>query len=120
MKIELTPLWDLGDEQVKTFEGGAWLISDLIEKAKDLPPFEVPLIHLNLGGMGVSCEDVVDFARHYKHVESADLSYPIIMDFKGTVLNGRHRIIKALLEGRETITAVRFPEYAAPTYPPEK
>lgn len=120
MKIEIEPFWDLSNQKVETFGDGDWLISDLIEKAKGLTPFEIPLVHLNLRGMDVGCEDVVEFARHYKHVEAADLSYPIILDYKGTILDGRHRIIKALLEGRETITAVRFAEYVTPTYPPEK
>ena len=46
----------------------------------------------------------------------ADMSYPIIMDDEGFIMDGWHRVAKALLEGRETIKAVRFENTPAPDY----
>jgi len=43
-----------------------------------------------------------------KQVRDCDLNFPIILDDEGYVLDGRHRIIKALYEEQETIKAVRF------------
>ncbi len=40
------------------------------------------------------------FLEHLKRVLDADLSYPVIMDDDGNVLDGIHRICKALLEER--------------------
>ncbi|GAG07020.1 unnamed protein product, partial [marine sediment metagenome] len=41
-------------------------------------------------------------------VNDADLSCPIILDDEGYVMDGRHRVMKALLLKKETIKAVRF------------
>ena len=41
-------------------------------------------------------------------IEQADLSFPIILAANGEVMDGRHRIAKAALTGRATITAVQF------------
>lgn len=41
-------------------------------------------------------------------IMDADLSYPIILGHDGRVMDGMHRIARALLEGRAEIDAVRF------------
>ena len=56
----------------------------------------------------ISCEDLFDFMTHYKFVESADLSFPIIINNKGTVLDGRHRICKAILSWQKKIKAIQI------------
>jgi hypothetical protein len=38
----------------------------------------------------------------------ADLQYPIILSSDGRVMDGMHRVAKALLEGHATIRAVQF------------
>jgi ParB-like chromosome segregation protein Spo0J len=47
-------------------------------------------------------------------VNAADLSKPIILNEDGELLDGRHRIMKALLVGHSTIKAVRFDENPSP------
>lgn len=54
--------------------------------------------------------DLRQLVGHMKSVIKADLKYPIILDEDGELLDGRHRLMKALLEGKETIKAVRFVE----------
>ena len=51
-----------------------------------------------------------------KLVAEASLSYPIILSADGRVMDGMHRLAKALLEGRECINAVRFSKDPAPDY----
>ena len=51
---------------------------------------------------------------HMKSVNSANLKYPIILDEDGEVMDGRHRIMKAMLENKKTIKAVRFNENPSP------
>jgi hypothetical protein len=51
---------------------------------------------------------------HMKAVNDADLSYPIILDEDGEIMDGRHRIMKAILLGHKTIKAVRFEENPSP------
>lgn len=49
-------------------------------------------------------------------IEEADLTYPIIIDHVGRVLDGMHRVCKALNQGLETILAYRLLEMPEPDY----
>jgi hypothetical protein len=40
-----------------------------------------------------------------KRIHDANLRYPIIMDYRGRVVDGIHRVTKAHLEGKKTIRA---------------
>ena len=45
---------------------------------------------------------------HIRLIEEVDASYPIILGPDGRVIDGMHRIARALLEGQATISAVRL------------
>lgn len=49
-------------------------------------------------------------------LEEVDMSYPIILGFDGRVMDGMHRIARALFEGNTTIRAVRFPAQPEPDF----
>lgn len=49
-----------------------------------------------------------ELLAHIRMMHNADLSFPIILAANGEVMDGRHRIAKAALEGRVTISAVQF------------
>jgi len=49
-------------------------------------------------------------------IDAADLSYPIILSADGSVMDGMHRVTKAVLLGRATIEAVRFSVDPEPDY----
>lgn len=117
MKIERFWSKDPHESQVESFCGGVWIIDDLINRSRDLPVFELPLAHIDFTMLKFNCPDLIEFCRHGRHVIECDLSYPIIMDFKGAILDGRHRICKALFLGHETILAKRFMQYEVPTQP---
>jgi hypothetical protein len=51
---------------------------------------------------------------HINAVLSADLKFPIILDEDGEIMDGRHRLMKAMLNGDETIRVVRFDENPSP------
>lgn len=53
---------------------------------------------------------------HVRLIEGVDVSHPIILGVDGRVMDGMHRIAKALLEGRSTISAVRFEDHPDPDY----
>lgn len=84
-----------------------WSVARLFTLAKDLPVMTIPLDHLNIY---YKYENLTlrELVGHIKAVNDADLRYPIILDEDGEVMDGRHRIMKALLEGKKTIKAVRF------------
>ena len=55
------------------------------------------------------CKDTLrSFVEHVRSVIDADMSYPIILNEDGEVIDGRHRLAKAMLEGHETIKVKRF------------
>ncbi len=45
---------------------------------------------------------------HVRLIEQVDLTYPIILGADGRVMDGTHRIARAILDGVTTIPAVRF------------
>jgi hypothetical protein len=49
-------------------------------------------------------------------IDEADLAFPIILAADGGVMDGRHRIAKAVREGRATIDAVQFERDPEPDY----
>ena len=107
VKIELP--WNNITEQRTTDgdNGNTWLISNLIEHAKVLPIKDIPMDHLAIN-FKIGDMNVRELVSHMKLILKADMNYPIILDQDGCIFDGRHRIAKALLEGHETIQAVRF------------
>ena len=46
--------------------------------------------------------------EHMRLIAECDLSHPIILDSEGRVMDGMHRVCKAILENVPVIPAVRF------------
>lgn len=55
-------------------------------------------------------------AEHCKLIGKADLSYPIILCGEGRVMDGMHRVAKALIAKRHTVKAVKFETTPEPDY----
>ena len=60
-----------------------------------------------------TCRAIVE---HMRLIEETDLRYPIILSSDGSVMDGMHRVAKAMLEGQETIEAVKFRQDPEPDY----
>lgn len=84
-----------------------WNVPRLITLSADLEPFEIPMKCLNIY-TSYDSMSLRTLVGHMMSVQEADLKYPIILDEDGDILDGRHRIMKALLLGKESILAVRF------------
>lgn len=91
----------------------AWDVLKLIRLSSDFEVIQVPLSEI--GEMketywfGLGAPPVTeDIAQHAKQIYEADLSYPIILCPEGRVMDGMHRVCKAFLESRTTISAVKF------------
>ena len=54
--------------------------------------------------------------EHARLIAEVDASYPIILGPDGRVMDGMHRVARALLEGRPEITAVRLVALPVPDY----
>jgi hypothetical protein len=100
----------------------AWDVDRLVELSHALPVREVDLVSIGEIDSVYWFDDqserptvrrVVD---HVRLIEEVDLSRPIILGFDGRVMDGMHRVAKALLEGRATIRAVQFETYLEPDY----
>jgi hypothetical protein len=90
-----------------------WSVARLFELSRDLPVMNIPLDHLNVF-LTYERLTLREMVMHMKAVQDADLSKPIILDEDGELMDGRHRIMKAMLLGKPDIFAVRFDENPSP------
>lgn len=88
--------------------GGFWSVAKLQDDAKDLPVFDCPIAALDLSNVIWRGENMLGLAFHCKRVMDADLDCPILLDWSGAIADGRHRVLKAIIEGRRTIKARRM------------
>lgn len=100
-------------------DGNRYSVARLIDDAKDLPVFEVPLAALDLSDEIWSGANMLELSFHIKKVLDADLSFPILLDWHGCVADGRHRILKAIATGQRTIKARRIHWKPQPCSPAE-
>ena len=88
----------------------AWDVDRLVRLTGDLPIRAVPLAHVRALDEPVFGDGEPPtwraLASHLRLIDEADLAYPIILAADGAVMDGRHRLAKALREGRDTIDAV--------------
>jgi hypothetical protein len=101
-------------------DGGvdAWDVDRLVELTRDLPVKQVPLssiweLDTAYWSQPLTVRDVAD---HVRLVQAVDLTYPIILGADGRVMDGMHRVVRALLEGCQTIAAVQFEVHPEPDY----
>jgi len=91
-------------------QGFTYDVPNLIEFCKEqkFPIFDIPLAALNLSLDIHSINSVNSFAYHCKRVQDCSLEYPIILDVNGSIADGVHRVVKAILEGHTTIKGIRM------------
>ncbi len=53
---------------------------------------------------------------HMRLIKDTDFNYPIILSSDGRLMDGMHRVAKALLEGQKTIEVVQFSQDPKPDY----
>jgi hypothetical protein len=92
----------------------AWDVRRLVELTRGLSREWVPLVAIREldepywsdgGRQAMTCRAVVDHARL---MLACELAYPVILSSDGRVMDGMHRVCRALLEGLSEIEAVRF------------
>ena len=88
----------------------AWDVDRLVALAKHLQPQLVPVTAIReldepYWGELMTTRRV---AEHARLIAEADLSYPVILSSDGRVMDGLHRVLKALMQGEPRILAVRF------------
>lgn len=100
----------------------AWDVDRLVALSSRLLPQSVPLSEIAeideafwFDGPGniATCRLIAERARL---IEEADLSYPIVMCSNRRVMDGMHRVLKALNAGKVSIDAVIFEQDPEPDY----
>ncbi len=99
----------------------AWDVDHLIAASADLPVQEVSLASIAdidtdfwfQFGPPPTVRRIIDHVRLIQEVEP---TYPIILGADGRVMDGMHRVARAVLDGQTTIRAVRFVNDPEPDY----
>ena len=99
----------------------AWDVLKLIDLTKDYEIIEVAVKDIRelkeVYWFGLGAPPIMeDIAEHAKKIFEADISYPIILCPEGRVMDGMHRVCKALIEKQEYIKAVRLIELHEPDH----
>ncbi|HEV8400208.1 MAG TPA: hypothetical protein VGQ18_10265 [Gemmatimonadales bacterium] len=98
----------------------AWDVERLVRLSRDLPRKVIPLSAIReLDAVWFGDDESPTWRAlvdHLKLIDEADLSYPIILSASGAVMDGMHRVTKALRQGRSDISAVQFAEDPEPDH----
>ena len=107
-KIQIKKHWDF--EEIQTFEtqNKKYFIHEAIRLSKDLEVKDLKISEMYISYDCPYNKTLRSFVQHMKMVNEADMSKPILMNEDGCIIDGRHRLAKALLNGDETIKVVRF------------
>ncbi len=93
-----------------------WYVKNLVKAAETegLEVFDVDVASIDLGVMPWDMKSVLHFIEHMIDIRKCSLKYPVIMAPSGWIMNGWHRVVKAVLKDEKTIKAVRFIELPEP------
>ena len=100
----------------------AWDVKRLIQLSQRLPVQPVPIQSVHevdepywyaSEGPAPTCHSIL---KHLDLIEKADLRFPIILDADGRLMDGMHRVCKAIMEGHSHIDAVQFTQTPEPDY----
>lgn len=90
-----------------------WLTEQLWRAAKGLPTVRVrvdafPELDMDCWFGERHAPTIREIAKHARKIRDTDLAYPVILAADGRLMDGGHRLAKALLLGLEEVEAVRF------------
>jgi hypothetical protein len=98
----------------------AWDVDRLVQLSAGLPRKQIPLTDIaelfelwHGDDERPTWRELVD---HIILIDQADLAFPIIVSATGEVMDGMHRVAKALRQGLTEITAVQFEEDPSPDH----
>lgn len=99
----------------------AWDVNRLIEISRGLPVEMLPVVDIREVDHVYWFNErerptVRSVVEHARRIRDVDTSFPILLGPDGRVMDGMHRIAKAMLEGTEQIAAVTFPVLPPPDY----
>lgn len=99
--------FDIGENNY-TRNDRTYSVKDLIEVAKKYEPFDLLIKSIDIGSNPWGELSIKSYAYHIKRMNEANMDYPIILDDTGYICDGWHRLLKAIVNGQNTIKAVRL------------
>lgn len=105
--MEVNKFAELG-AQTAHLNGRVYSVLDLIHYSRSLPVQDMPLVCMDVSNIYPGISSTTEYLSHIRSVQEADLRYPILLDPEGAILDGRHRVAKALLAGRTHVKFRRF------------
>ena len=97
-----------------------WDVNRLLRQNTALPVISIALQHIAEIGQAYWFPDshptTAEIIEHMRLVEAADLAYPILIDAEGKLMDGMHRVAKALLAEYTHIHAQQLPHMPAPDF----
>jgi hypothetical protein len=99
----------------------AWDVDRLVSLSQDLPITDVDVS--SIGEVDTvywfdetATPTVRRIVEHLRLIGEVDPTHPIILGPDGRVMDGMHRVARAILEGQTTIRAVRFEQLPEPDH----
>lgn len=86
----------------------SWDMSSIFEAADSIEAYELQLSAIDLSVNPWNIDDIDSLLYHMKRINTLDDSYPIIQDPKGFIIDGWHRVVKAIMRGDRVIKAKRL------------
>ena len=92
----------------------AWDVRRLVELTSGLPVKEIQISDISEldethwyehEGNSPTCRSLL---QHMQQIDEVDISYPIILDRDGRLMDGMHRVCRAVRDGIDRVPAVRF------------
>lgn len=93
-----------------TFSRGdvRYSVKSIIEASKDVAAFDLDIRGVDIGVNPWGDQSIKTIVSHMRRVNDAEMKYPIVLDNTGYICDGWHRLVKAILNGDETIRAKRL------------
>lgn len=86
-----------------------WYAETLMNASKGLPVKNLPITNKLLDTkIEWTLNTFFDFKNHLERIKNCDLKYPVIVGPKGHIIDGYHRLMKAVMLNHKTIKYVKL------------
>jgi hypothetical protein len=99
----------------------AWDVDRLVALVEDVPAEDIRLedireVETDYWFGDGSSPTIRNLVGHLRLIQEVDMAFPILVDPDGGVMDGMHRVARALLRGQASIKAKRLPMLPEPDF----
>ncbi len=106
--MKINKPWEFEECQHITIQNKKYNIHSAIFLARNIQPVSVEIKYISRDMVSPCYNRFMDFCEHVKAVNEAELKYPILMNEDGAIIDGRHRLAKAIISERKNIMVRKF------------